>query len=291
MSSPGGNMRTPGIGLCAGKVFKAPLEEAIPAIGAAGFDAISPVWSADGALAATVALARDCGLSVQSLHCPYGKLSALWGRDAEAAGEALAELVRSLQDCAALEIPIAVCHCVSGFDFSGYDRDAGLRNFSVLAEEAAKLGIQLALENLQGEQYLQLLLNHFHDAPHVGFCWDSGHERCYCPTVPLLSEFGHRLLLTHLNSNLGITAADGSITSRDDVHYLPFDGAIRWEEPLRQLRGARRQEILNFEFKQLCKPYQKQNEAYAKMTVKEYLAEAYRQARQLADLYEAENAP
>lgn len=185
---------------------------------------------------------------------------------------------------------MAVFHCVSGFDFSGYCPETGLDSFSRLAEEAARLGIRLALENLQGEQYLRILLTHFRDAPHVGFCWDSGHARCYCPSVDLLAQFGDRLLLTHLNSNLGITAADGAISARDDLHYLPFDGVIDWTQPLRQLRAARRQEILNFEVKQLCKDYQPQNAAYAAMSFADYLAEAYRQARLLADLYAAETA-
>ncbi len=279
------SMNTPKLSLCIGRYFKQPPEEALGLIADTGFDAVSPVWSKDGLLQKTVVSAKANGLHVQSAHAPHRHCADMWSKDLTQSEAALAELLTALHDCADLSVPIMVVHSWGGFDFSEGHLDIGLKNFSQLVAEAQKLGMQIAFENLQGEQYLYALMKHFKGSSHAGFCWDSGHEHCYSPGNSLLAEFGDRLILTHLNDNLGVSNPDGTISSKDDLHYLPFDGIIDWEKKVRQLQTARRQDILNFEVKQLSKSYQAQNEAYAHWTFPEFLAKVYQRAHIIASMY------
>ena len=278
-------MNTPKLGLCIGNYFKQPPEEVIGLIADTGFDAVSPVWSQDGLLQKIVASAKARGLYVQSVHAPHRHCADLWSRDQTRSNAALAEFITVLQDCAALSVPILVVHSWGGFDFSEGHLETGLKNFSHLVAEAQKLGVQIAFENLQGEQYLYALMEHFKGSSYVGFCWDSGHEQCYSHGNSLLAEFGDRLIMTHLNDNLGVSSPDGIISSKDDLHYLPFDGTIDWNRKIRHLQTARRQDILNFEVKQFSKPYQKQNETYARQTFPEFLAKIYQRAQIIASMY------
>jgi 2-dehydro-3-deoxygluconokinase len=94
---------------------------------------------------------------------------------------------------------------------------------------ADRLGISIAFENLEGPEFLAALLRRYGDCGHVGYCWDSGHELCYAPGWDFLSHYGDRLLMTHLNDNLGISDPQGEINWLDDLHLLPYDGMIDWE--------------------------------------------------------------
>lgn len=274
------------LGICAGDFFKVPLCEALPQIRQIGFDAISPVWNKDAAiLKQTVQDARSLGLIVQSIHAPHRGSGDLWNSNPDVSESSLQQLLQSVKDCAEMCVPILVVHTWNGFDFSQGHLPSGLKNFSLLVEAAHRHGVRIAFENLQGEQYLYALMEHFQDAEHVGFCWDSGHQLCYAPHTPFLRDFGNRLFMTHLNSNPGISDPDGSITAQDDVHYLPFDGAICWDTLMSQLCAARPQEILSFEVKQISKDYQPQNQAYLQQSFEEYLTNAYQQARILANRY------
>lgn len=278
-------MTTPKLGLCIGSYFKQPPEEVLGLIADTGFYAVSPVWSQDSLLQKTVASAKANGLHIQSIHAPHRHCADMWSTNQTRSAAALAEFFTALHDCANLSVPIMVVHSWGGFDFSEGHLETGLKNFSQLVTEAQNLGVQIAFENLQGEQFLYALMEHFKGSSHVGFCWDSGHEQCYSHGNSLLAEFGDRLIMTHLNDNLGVSSPDGIISSKDDLHYLPFDGTIDWNRKIRHLQTARRQDILNFEVKQFSKPYQKQNETYARQTFPEFLANIYQRAQIIASMY------
>jgi len=278
-------MHPPKLGISIGDYFRVSPEETVDPIAEAGFDAISPVWTWDEQLQKIITAARVRGLYVQSVHAPSQQSANIWSTDPNLAKPALAEFQTILHRCADLDVPTVVIHPWRGFDCTAWNREAGLANISLLGDEAAKLGIRIAFENIQCEQILYALIAFFRDNPHIGFCWDSGHENCYCRDRSLLTDLGDRLIMTHLNDNPGISASDGTITSLDDLHFLPFDGTVHWEEKIRQLQAARRQEILNFEVKQFSKPNQIQNEAYARWTLSEYLAQAYQRACKIADMY------
>ena len=133
----------------------------------------------------------------------------------------------------------------------------------------------------------KLLMEHFKDEPLVGFCWDSGHELCYGPELDLLNEFGDRLIMTHLNDNMGVSDPGGKITSWDDLHLVPYEGIGNWDNFIARLKKSRKQRILNLELSLVSKENRHENDRYSQMELSEYLSLCYRQARRIAEAYEA----
>lgn len=119
----------------------------------------------------------------------------------------------------------------------------------------------------------------------VGFCWDSGHEKCYNHDMDLLAKFGNRLLITHLNDNLGISDPGGEITYLDDLHLLPGDGVIDWERNTQRLNRCAPLPYLNFELNLVSKPGRNENDVYAQMPLADYFRLAYQKATQATKEY------
>lgn len=273
------------LGISLGNHYSIPTTEVIRTVAKVGFDAISPEWEASAELETVIATAKECGLTVQSLHAPFGKAADLWSDNPDISQPALQELISALNDCKRFSIPTMVLHCWIGFD---YEFDKGrlhFENYDELVKLAERLGVKLAFENTEGEEYLFAILEHYSDLPAVGFCWDSGHEMCYNRSRDLLADFGDRLLMTHLNDNLGISRFDGKIFWTDDLHLLPFDGIADWDYNIKRLKNAPPLEILNFELNINSKPDRHENDIYAAMTPELYFTEAYKRACKIAWKY------
>ena len=278
-------MKKQKLGFSVGKRYDAPLRDVVKLLAEVGFYAVSPVWSADRCHEEAIRAARELGLELQSLHAPFGGAAAMWSNDEARWAPALEEQLLALEDCRRYEIPVMVAHTWIGFGDEVGDIAAGLSHFEVLVRRAEKYGVRVALENTEGLSYLEELLEHFHGNGTVGFCWDSGHEACYNGGNDLLSRFGDRLYMTHLNDNLGVSDPNGNIYWTDDLHLLPGDGSLDWENAVSRLRGARPLEILNFELKRDSIPGRHENDAYGRMTLEDYFTEAYRRACRIGEGY------
>ena len=266
--------------LCLGtnRQFSAAIEQQIPMIREAGFDAVFFDWEKDAPIGLWCRLARENGLAVQSLHAPYGGCRALWETDNAAADAAYAEILDSLLQCEKNGIPILVSHAFIGFDVPPIPKETGLRRYGDLIKEAERRGIVIAFENTEGEEYLDAILKTYGGSPAVGFCWDSGHEMCYNRGRDLLGKYGDLLVCTHINDNLGIQDKDGRITWLDDLHLLPFDGVADWEENARRLVKTGYAGTLTFELNTKSKPSRHENDRYAAMPLDGYLSEAFGRA-------------
>ena len=161
-----------------------------------------------------------------------------------------------------------------------------MERFVRLAREAETLGVRLAVENTEGEEYLAAVMDACRDIPAVGFCWDTGHEMCYNHSRDMTALYGDRLIATHLNDNLGIHDFDGEITYIDDLHLLPFDGIGDWDGIARRLNECGFSEPLTFELNTLSKPNRHENDGYAALPLEQYLALAYGRACRVATLVE-----
>jgi sugar phosphate isomerase/epimerase len=142
--------------------------------------------------------------------------------------------------------------------------------------------VTVAFENTEGEEYLDALFANFSDHPQFGFCWDSGHELCYNRSQDMPGRYGSRLCATHLNDNMGITAADGSLSTGDDLHLIPFDGVADWADAARRLVEAEYEGALSFELKWQARG----NTRYLALSPQEYLAACYGGASRVAALVE-----
>jgi sugar phosphate isomerase/epimerase len=100
----------------------------------------------------------------------------------------------------------------------------------------------------------------------------------------MLALYGDRLLCTHLNDNLGIKDYTGRITWLDDLHLLPFDGVGDWLGIARRLNRHQFDGPLTFELTTISKPDRHDNDLYASMDFRVYLAMAYQRACRVAAL-------
>lgn len=249
----------------------------------AGFDGFFVGWKPDKDLGAINTAGRELGLQFQSVHAPFTGCAHLWETPGDQGQAALEELLTCLQDCSETDTDLVVLHAYIGFE-NHSPSQLGIDRYGVLVDRAGSLGLRLALENTEGEVYLDALMEAFKDEKHVGFCWDSGHEQCYNHGKDLLAKYGHRLMGTHLNDNLGISRFDGKIFWTDDLHLLPFDGIIDWKDAVHRLDKCGFQDILTFELNLTSKPNRHENDKYSAMPYEQYLAEAYSRACRIAAL-------
>lgn len=260
-------------------------EEQIRLFKATGFEGFAIDDSGRNAdVAKLAAIGKEESMFVEYLHAPFNKSDEMWA-DGEPGDIALKELVEYIELCAKLEIPALVAHTFIGFDNPYIPTQIGIERYGALAKRADELGVKLALENTEGLEYLDALMNALKGEKAVGFCWDSGHELCYNYGKNLTGLYGDRLICTHLNDNLGIRDFGGKITFIDDLHLLPFDGIHDWGEIAQRLVKCGFNGNLTFELTTKSKPGRHDNDKYAAMPIENYIAEVYNRACRVAALF------
>ena len=258
-------------------------QDSVNAIKNAGFDACFTCWSSNReSYAQLVQAVRESGLIHQSIHGPFGRnLYSLW--EEQEAGEAyLQMLLDCLEDCQRYEVPIMVVHPSIGMD-RHTPTPFGLERFGRLVKAAEGSGVKLAFENVEGMEYLEALMNAFGNSPAVGFCWDTGHERCYNYSQDMMAKYGDHLIATHLNDNLGMTDPN-VVTWHDDSHLMPFDGTADWEGIAARLDRHGYKGILTFELTNRSKPNRNTHDIYQHLDVNGFYKLAYEKACRVASL-------
>ncbi len=270
--------------LCLGLMGLAPTpEEEIKLIHQTGFEGFFTGWGSESPVKEWKALADDLGMMYQSIHAPFHRAIDMWKDDRAAAQIAIDEQLACLRECANNEIPIMVAHAFIGFkDHS--PTEIGVKNFEVVIKEAEHLGVKVAFENTEGEEYLAALMELAQTYKSVGFCWDTGHEMCYNYSKDMPGLYGDYLICTHLNDNLGIKDYNGEITWHDDLHLLPFDGIADWDSIASRLVRSNFTGPLTFELGRGSKPNRHENDCYRKLTPEEYIADVYKRACKVATL-------
>lgn len=264
-----------------------PQREQVAIAANAGFDGVFPCWTEEEKLVENLKSEADkAGIAIPAIHAPHIKFDSVWFGTDEEAAPALGKLYACLSDCADFGIPVIACHVITGYEDKPEPGMLGLGRFKDYSDKAAELGVVIAYENLEQEHFLAAVLEHLKNHPGAAFCWDTGHEMCYNFSKDLLSIWGDRLVLTHINDNLGFKGLDGRLTGNDDLHLLPFDGIGDWREKAERLSRAADVEYLTFEPKKLSKPGRHENDRYEKMTVSEFFYEAYNHAERFAKMVE-----
>ena len=266
----------PTLGFSLEMEYDRPWAQVIGLLHRAGFSAVSPLWEQD--LSVITGCVQELGMTVQSLHAPPKGMAALWQPDSVSA-ELQKAMLGSLDACARFEIPTLVVHGWQGMPYTFPDTPLDFSFWDQFVEHAQALGVAIAFENLVGEEYLAALLARYAGLSHIGFCWDSGHDRCYPHKMDFLEAFGNRLIMTHLNDNFG--RQGDCYNSKDDRHLLPFDGNTDWDMQLGRLKTAKPQSILNFELKTLSHGIA----TYPQWTLEQFITEAGSRARKIAEKY------
>lgn len=252
----------------------------------AGFFAVSPVWSPELPLDTLSNCVRQHNMTIQSLHAPHGGLAHLWNSKAPESAEAQRRIIDCIDACARYKIPIMVMHGWQGLVYTFPNTPLDHSVFDRIVDYAEEKKVSIAFENLEGEEYLHALMTRYRDRSHIGYCWDSGHDHCYPHKLDFLQAFGDRLIMTHINDNLGLRDPGGIPTGDDDLHFLPYDGNICWESTIARLRSLPRQQILNFELKKRSTSTAPEDLLYDKLSPEEFFFRAGQRARKIAALYE-----
>ena len=252
----------------------------------AGFSAVSPVWSEDLELEQLAACVAENGMTIQSLHAPHSGIALLWTPQDPLSAATVKNITGCIDACAKFNIPLAVVHGWQGLIYTFPTEPLNFTNFDYIVDYAEEKKVSIAFENLEGEEYLEALLTRYGNRAHVGYCWDSGHDNCYPHRLDFLKAFGSRLIMTHVNDNLGLRDPSGIPSGKDDLHFLPYDGKICWEKAIERLKDLPRQEILNFELKKRTKSDAPEDLIYDGLSMEEYISLAGIRAKQIARLYE-----
>lgn len=266
--------------------YDRPLEQVIELLHLAGFSAVSPLWSPDLPMDNLTAQVQKCGMTIQSLHAPHAETASLWNPRDPSSAIPRNNILGCIEACANYQIPIAVVHCWQGLHYTFPDTPLDYSILDHIVDYAGMKNVSIAFENLEGEEYLLALMNRYKSLPHIGYCWDTGHDHCYPHKMDFLDAFGDRLIMTHLNDNLGLRDPGGIPTGKDDLHFLPYDGNICWESAIARLKGLPKQEILNFEIKKRSKSSAPEDLIYDSLSLEEFTNLAGHRARRIADLYE-----
>ncbi len=236
-----------------------------------GWDGFFTGWHPEQT-AAYAAAAAKYGLLYSSIHAPFGGARVMWELEGtpEAHEAALAEIrlqLECLRDCASHGVPVMVVHPFIGFDDHTVT-EAGLSNFGVIIDEADRLGMILAFENVEGEEYLAAIMEAYGNRPSVRFCLDTGHELCYNRGKNMLALYGDRLGYTHFNDNRGVTGE--SITWLDDLHLVMGDGMVDYPHVMKRIRQTPYKGILCCEMSRSNKPGGHTHDGYAAMELADF---------------------
>jgi len=107
---------------------------------------------------------------------------------------------------------------------------------------------------------------------------------CYNPNTDMMALYGDRLLGTHINDNLGVRDFNGVTTWIDDLHLLPFDGIVDWQDVAAKIKASGFDGPLTFELNVGSKPNRHENDPYCRMESIDYLTAAYIRACRVAAL-------
>lgn len=269
--------------LCINTGMGAPTEVTIPIIARVGFDGCFTGW-APGKIAALADLIRENGLYYQSVHAPFKKMNVIWEDESVGGpGDAAAdELCACVRECGAAGVPIVVLHPIIGMDRHS-PNPLGIARFARVVEEAERSDVRTAFENVEGIEYLKMIIDELGMRRTVGYCWDTGHEMCYNGRSDVPALFGDKLICTHLNDNMGQTDPN-VVTWLDDSHMLPFDGTADWEGIAARLRRAAYDGPLTFELTTANKPGRNTHDRYASLDTEAFYAECYARAARFAAL-------
>ena len=210
--------------------FGISIEENLRLIKAAGFDCVFSSFTRSFPLKSAVSAAKKLNLEYETLHAPFTacgleeNLNSMW-RETGCGEQYLKLLLECVDACAQNGIEKCVIHNAVTENPPPVS-EIGLERFSRLFSYAKKCGVRMAVENLESEEHLSRLMEltgDFH-----GFCWDCGHNLCYTPMTDIMSLYGKKLICTHVDDNKGVTRP-GIIHYTDDLHLMPFDGALNWE--------------------------------------------------------------
>ena len=161
-------------------------------------------------------LARKTGLEVENVHIPFENANFIWESE-DNFQIYFGEIKKAIDYCHNHQISTGVLHLTRGFDIPKIE-NIHLERIKNIVYYAEEKNINVALENLKQYKILDFVFQNI-QSERLGFCYDSGHERCWATHENFLDKYNSKLMAVHLHDNTGA----------GDKHDLPFDGRCNWK--------------------------------------------------------------
>ncbi len=259
-----------------------PIADRIKIIAESGWDGFFTNWGKGEDNTVYQKLAEEYGLMYQSVHAPFTKVIDMW--ESEENGEKYVdEQIECMHATKDAGVDLMIAHTSIGMD-KCTPTALGLRRFERIVNEAERIGVYIALENTEGEEYLEALMKEYGSSERIRFCVDTGHEMCYNGGRDMIGKYADKLISTHLNDNVGQTGE--KITYLDDAHLLPFDGIIDWNKVAQRLKDASYKGELTFELTSKGKPGRHVSDVYAELDIHGFVALALERAKKFKAIME-----
>ena len=267
----------------AGMGFDISVPRQVEILSELGWDGMFSDWKEGVDLEVYARALEDRKMKYQSVHAPFGKVDLLW--ESETDGDAYADVqIECLRRSKDVGVDLVVAHAIIGMERCT-PTTLGLHRFERIFTAAENLGVTVALENTEGEVYVEALMKEFGSSDRVRFCIDTGHEMCYNGSRDMIGKYGKKLICTHLNDNMGQTGA--SITWLDDSHVLPFDGVADWQGIADRLNAAGYKGDLTFELTCKNKPERHTHDKYADLDFRGFAALALERAKRFREMIDS----
>ncbi len=248
--------------------------ETVDLIRDAGFECLFMNMNELAVISAVKEKAVQRGLSFEFIHAPFRGSNDMW-MEGEAYLPLMNGILATIDAAAATEVGMVILHVSSGWHTPPLC-DLGFSRFDRIVEYAGEKGIRLAFENVRKLGDHASILHRYAETPHVGFCYDSGHEHCYTETVPFIDLYHSRMWCTHLHDNLGRDHKD--LEADGDFHYLPLDGTVDFQAMIRKMDRFGYQGSLMLEVFNTTQPQ------YRELSPEEFVRLAYERVKKVSEL-------
>ena len=208
--------------------------------------------------------ADQLGVKYEFIHATWDKINELW--TSEQTPQIMLDLNEQIDLCASIGVDKLIVHLSSG-DKAPFVNDLGFKRLDALVDHAKSKNVKLVFENQRKLYSLACVLERYKDCDTVGFCFDSGHEKCFSKNVRFLDFWADRVVCTHLHDNCG--------KHESDDHKLPFEGVVEFDYVMDRLNKAGYSGSLMLEV-----PHTK----YPNLTKKEFFKKAYKSVEKLSKM-------
>ena len=207
---------------------------------------------------------REKGLNVIFAHLGYQNINDLW-IEGDTGNRLVDRYKNDIKICKENNIPMVVMHLTTKSEAPKYN-ETGLKRLKEIVDYAQELDIKVAFENTKIKGYLDYVIENI-DNKNVGICFDSGHYHVHFDDDLDFTKFKDRIFAVHLHDN----------DKSDDLHLIPFDGTLDWEDTIRNLKKCNYSGPITME---LCYRYD-----YLNMSIDDFYKKGYEIGKKLKEMF------
>lgn len=207
---------------------------------------------------------RELGLNIIFCHLGYDNINEIW-IEGDSGEKVTNQYIEDLNLMYKNKIDMVVMHLTTHKESPMYN-EIGLERIKKIVAHAKKLGIKIAFENTRKKGYLEFVLKNIKEE-NVGICFDAGHYHCHFNDDFDFEFFKDRIFAVHFHDN----------DKTGDLHLLPFDGTINWNDVLKKLKQSNYSGPITLE---LCYRFD-----YLKESITDFYKEGYKRGQKLEEIF------